>query len=142
MSLLFVGPIEKEDTIDIELFDYFKKCDSIIKTGRVSDVSKYMATMDIFILPSYREGFGMSVVEASAMGIPVIATKYPGPSSAMRDGYTGIEIEVASTNAIIRSVYSLLKDPDLSKRMGQNGRRFAEENFEQKNLFKSIWITA
>lgn len=84
MSLLFVGPIEKEDTIDIELFDYFKKCDSIIKTGRVSDVSKYMATMDIFILPSYREGFGMSVVEASAMGIPVIATKYPGPSSAMR----------------------------------------------------------
>ncbi|EOS01894.1 hypothetical protein C799_01001 [Bacteroides thetaiotaomicron dnLKV9] len=136
LSLLFVGPIEKEDTIDIELFDYFKKCDSIIKTGRVSDVPKYMAAMDIFILPSYREGFGMSVVEASAMGIPVIATKYPGPSSAMRDGYTGIEIEVASTNAIIRSVYSLLKDPDLSKRMGQNGRRFAEENFEQKKFIQ------
>ena len=54
----------------------------------------------------------------------------------MRDGYTGIEIEVASTNAIIRSVYSLLKDPDLSKRMGQNGRRFAEENFEQKKFIQ------
>ena len=136
LSLLFVGPIEKEDTIDIELLDYFKKCDSIIKTGRVSDVPKHMAAMDVFILPSYREGFGMSVVEASAMGIPVIATKYPGPSSAMRDGYTGIEIEVASINAIIRSVYSLLKDPDLSKRMGQNGRRFAEENFEQKKFIQ------
>lgn len=90
--------------------------------------------MDICILPSYREGFGMSVVEASAMGVPVIATKYPGPSSAMRHELTGLEINVASTEDIIESVTYLLENPETAKRMGKNGRKFAEENFEQKRF--------
>ena len=42
--------------------------------------------MDVYVLPSYREGFGMGVVEASAMGVPVVVTQYPGPSSAMEEG--------------------------------------------------------
>ena len=52
-----------------------------------------MAAMDIFILPSHREGFGMSVVEAEAMGVPVIVTDIPGPVNAMIDNVTGITIE-------------------------------------------------
>ena len=134
LTLLFVGPIEKEESIEPELLQYFRQCDSIIKTDRVSDVPKHMAAMDISILPSYREGFGMSVVEASAMGVPVIATKYPGPSSAMRHELTGLEINVASTEDIIESVTYLLENPETAKRMGKNGRKFAEENFEQKRF--------
>ncbi len=138
LILLFVGPIEKEETIDAELLTYFRGEPSIIKTGRVSDVQKHMAAMDMCVLPSYREGFGMSVVEASAMGVPVIATRYPGPSSAMKNGVTGIEIDIASDKAIVDSVSDLLDHPEKGRKMGMAGRKFAEDRFEQKQFIEKL----
>lgn len=138
LKLLFVGPIEKEETIEPELLEYFRNEPDIIKTDRVPDVQKHMAAMDVCVLPSYREGFGMSVVEASAMGVPVVATKYPGPSSAMRDGITGIEIDIACARAITHAVSYLLDNPDKASEMGMAGRRFAEDNFEQKTFIDKL----
>ena len=138
LTLLFVGPIEKEESITPDLFEYFKTESSIIKTNRVPDVPKHMAAMDLCVLPSYREGFGMSVVEASAMGVPVVATKYPGPSSAMRNGETGIEIEIGSDQAIVDAVSYLLDNPDKGKEMGNAGRKFAKEKFEQKEFIQKL----
>ena len=138
ITLLFVGPIEKEDTIYSDLLDYFRNEPSIIKTDRVSDVPKHMAAMDVCVLPSYREGFGMSVVEASAMGIPVVATKYPGPSSAMENGVTGIEIEIGDSAAIVDAVTELLDSPTKCAQMGKNGRKFAEDRFEQKQFIHRL----
>lgn len=131
-KLLFVGPIEKEDTIDPELLDYFWKCDDIIKTDRVTHVEKYTAAMDVFVLPSYREGFGMSVIEASAMEVPVVVTEYPGPSSAMRDGVTGYAVPVKDDEQLCQRILQLLQDQSLCKKMGKSGRKFVEESFEQK----------
>lgn len=138
LTLLFVGPIEKEETINPDLLKYFKTESSIIKTGRVSDVPKHMAAMNVCVLPSYREGFGMSVVEASAMEVPVIATKYPGPSSAMKNGKTGIEIEIGSDTAIIDAVSFLLDNPEKGKEMGFAGRKFAKDNFEQTEFIQKL----
>lgn len=131
-KLLFVGPIEKEDTIDPELLDYFWKCDDIIKTDRVTHVEKYTAAMDVFVLPSYREGFGMSVIEASAMEVPVVVTEYPGPSSAMRDGVTGYAVPVKDDEQLCQRILQLLQDQSLCKQMGKNGRKFVEDAFDQK----------
>lgn len=138
LTLLFVGPIEKEETISPELLQYFKHEKSIVKTDRVSDVPKHMAAMGVCVLPSYREGFGMSVVEASAMEVPVVATKYPGPSSAMKSGETGIEIEIGSDKAIVDAVSFILDNPDIGYEMGVAGRKFAENNFEQKEFIKRL----
>ena len=63
--------------MDADMLEYFESCDDIIKTDRVSHVEKYTSAMDVYVLPSYREGFGMGVIEASAMGVPVVVTKYP-----------------------------------------------------------------
>lgn len=134
-TLLFVGPIEKEETIDPELLTYFRSCNDIIKTGRVSHVEQYMSAMDIFVLPSYREGFGMSVIEASAMELPVIVTQYPGPSSAMVDGVTGISVPVADEQALYQQCLRLLQDPQLSQKMGLAGRIYVREHYDQK-IFK------
>lgn len=131
-KLLFVGPIEKEDTIDPELLDYFWKCDDIIKTDRVTHVEKYTAAMDVFVLPSYREGFGMSVIEASAMEVPVVVTEYPGPSSAMRNGVTGYAVPVKDDEQLCQRILQLLQDQSLCKKMGKNGRKFVEDAFDQK----------
>ena len=131
-KLLFVGPIEKEESIDPELLEYFWKCDDIIKTDRVTHVEKYTSAMDVFVLPSYREGFGMSVVEASAMEVPVVVTEYPGPSSAMLEGVTGYAVPVKDDERLCQRILSLLQDEQLRNKMGAAGRKFAEEAFEQK----------
>lgn len=136
LKLLFVGPIEKEDTIEPELLAYFRESDDIIKTGRVTNVEKYTSVMDVFVLPSYREGFGMSVIEASAMEVPVVVTKYPGPSSAMEEGVTGISVSVKDSDALTLAIADLLKDREKSLAMGRAGRTFVEQNFEQKEFIK------
>ena len=131
-KLLFVGPIEKEETIDPELLDYFRTCDDIIKTGRVSGVERYMSAMDVFTLPSYREGFGMSVVEASAMGVPVVTTKYPGPSGAMKESITGLCVDVKDAEGLEKSLRDLIENKEKATEMGRNGRDFVVNSFDQK----------
>lgn len=135
-KLLFVGPIEKEDTIEPELLEYFFGCDDIIKTDRVTNVEKYISAMDIFVLPSYREGFGMSVIEASAMEVPVVVTEYPGPASGMKDGLTGYTVPVKDDGKLYECILKLMNDRDLCKEMGIAGRKFVEETFEQKTFIE------
>ena len=135
-KLLFVGPIEKEETIDPELLEYFWSCDEIIKTDRVSHVEKYISAMDVFVLPSYREGFGMSVVEASAMRVPVVVTRYPGPSGAMKPGITGISVPIRDSDALVFAIKDLLENREKCISMGQAGRTFVEQNFEQKEFIR------
>ncbi len=136
LKLLFVGPIEKEETLDPQLLQYFKSCEDIIKTDRVPDVEKHTAAMDVFVLPSHREGFGMSVIEASAMEVPVVCTQYPGPSSAMEEGVTGYSVPVKDTDGLTKAVLRLLTDRELAKTLGKNGRIYVREHFDQKEFKK------
>lgn len=131
-KLLFVGPIEKEETIEPDLLHYFRNCEDIIKTGRVSHVEKYTSAMDVFVLPSYREGFGMSVIEASAMEVPVIVTRYPGPSSAMEEGVCGYAVDIKDVGELTERICELLGNPQRARDFGINGRKYVEERFDQK----------
>lgn len=130
--LLFVGPIEKKETIEPEMLHYFETCDDIIKTDRVTNVEKYTSAMDVYVLPSYREGFGMGVVEASAMGVPVVVTKYPGPSSAMEDGVTGYSVPVGDVDLLTDYILNFLRDSKKAKEIGLQGRKWVEERFDRK----------
>lgn len=131
-KLLFVGPIEKKETMDPDMLEYFEVCDDIIKTDRVSNVEKYTSAMDVYVLPSYREGFGMGVVEASAMGVPVVVTAYPGPSSAMEEGVSGYSVPVKDVKQLTEYILYFLHDPEVAKKMGMQGRKWVEERFDQK----------
>lgn len=130
LKLLFVGPFEKEGTIDPGLLDWFYKNSRIIKTGWVPDVERYMAAMDIFILPSYREGFGMSVAEAQAMGVPVIVTDIPGPVNAMAANVTGLTVPVKDAKAIADAVEKLVEDERKRKEFGKAGHEFVKSHFD------------
>lgn len=131
-KLLFVGPIEKKETISPDMLEYFETCNDIIKTDRVSHVEKYISAMDVYVLPSYREGFGMGVIEASAMGVPVVVTKYPGPSSAMEEGVSGFSVPVKDVRMLTEYILYFLRNPAAAKQMGMQGRKWVETRFDQK----------
>lgn len=131
-KLLFVGPIEKKETMDPEILDYFENCDDVIKTDRVSNVEKYTSAMDVYVLPSYREGFGMGVVEASAIGVPVVVTQYPGPSSAMEEGVSGYSVPVKDVELLTKYILDFLRNPEEAERIGKQGRKWVEERFDQR----------
>lgn len=131
-KLLFVGPIEKKETMDPEILDYFENCGDVIKTDRVSNVEKYTSAMDVYVLPSYREGFGMGVVEASAMGVPVVVTQYPGPSSAMEEGVSGYSVPVKDVELLTKYILDFLRNPEEAERIGKQGRKWVEERFDQR----------
>ena len=88
--------------------------------------------MDVYVLPSYREGFGMGVVEASAMGVPVVVTQYPGPSSAMEEGVTGYSVPVKDVKQLTEYILQFLRDPEMAKRIGMQGRKWVESRFDRK----------
>jgi glycosyltransferase involved in cell wall biosynthesis len=92
--------------------------------------------MNVYVLPSYREGFGMSVLEASSMCKPVLTTKVTGCIDSIVEGQTGFFIENDS-KSIYQKMIALIEMDDLSH-LGENGREFVVNNFDNKVLWPLI----
>ena len=95
------------------------------------DIPKVMAALDIYMLPTRREGFGMTFIEAMSMEVPAIASRIPPLDEIIVDGQTGVLAKVDDPEAFARAAGSLLADAELRRRMGQAGRRHVIERFEQ-----------
>lgn len=78
---------------------------------------------DIFCLPSYREGLGMSVIEASCLGLPVICSDIYGMADTMVDNETGLRCKVADVGSLLAAMQHFCSNPDECRRMGENGRQ-------------------
>lgn len=138
MYVLLIGGMEKEDSVDTELFEWSKTQDRVVYCGLTNEVQKYMAAMDCYVMPSYREGFGLTVLEAGAMGLPVICTNIPGPTDAIHHEVNGLIVEKKDSKAIEDAVLRIYSDRELAKRLGAAGYENVKENYEQKSLFKYI----
>jgi len=136
--LLLIGVKEEIETIDQELFNWSLNENRIIYCGWTNEVEKYFSAMDVFILPSYREGFGSVVIEAEAMGVPVIVTDIPGPTDAMVNGQTGLLVNKADVNSLINAIKILYKQQDLAQRMSREAYFFASNNFDSEQLNQHI----
>lgn len=93
-------------------------------------VPSYLARIDIFVMPSISEGFGVAALEASAMEIPVIASNVGGVPDTVVDGKTGFLVPPKDPAAIAAAVIELIEKPGLRLRMGRAGRKFVAENYE------------
>jgi len=136
--LMLIGDPEITASVDMDLYRWAKEHPHVVFCGYTNNVEKYMAAMDCYVLPSYREGFGMAVVEAEAMKVPVIVTDIPGPIDAMVDNKTGKIVAKKDVASLTESMFFVQNNPEVCKQMGENGYKFAVENFEQKQLFEHI----
>ena len=136
--LMLVGREETDKNIDNNIFNWSKNNNKVIYSGQTNIVEQYLSAMDVYILPSYREGFGTGVIEAEAMGLPVIVSNIPGPTDAMIDGETGIIVKKADVDTLIVAMKKVFSDREFCDRCGKNGIEFVKNNFEQKKLFSYI----
>jgi glycosyltransferase involved in cell wall biosynthesis len=99
--------------------------------GRLDDVRPALARAHVFVLPSYyREGVPRSVLEAMAMGRPVITTDSPGCRETVKHGENGFLVPVRETAPLVHAIRRFLDDPPMIARLGQAGRRIAETRFD------------
>ncbi len=103
-------------------------------TGMVDDPAPPLSAMDIFCLPSYREGMPISLLEAMAMELPAVATDVRGCREEVIDGETGWLIPVRDSVALTEKLIWFLDNPDEARRMGQAGRRRVMENFDIRGV--------
>lgn len=97
--------------------------------GFDSDINLFYNKIDILVLPSVDEGFGMVVLEAMANSVPVIISDHVGASDFVREANSGIIVNAAETSGLVVALTNLIKDVELRKKLGNNGGAFMKNQF-------------
>ncbi|MFH0983852.1 MAG: glycosyltransferase family 4 protein, partial [Planctomycetota bacterium] len=138
VRLLLVGCEEEKDRPRPETRERLANDPRIIITGIQDNIFPYYTAMDLFALPTYREGFSAVTLEAAAMALPVVTTAVIGAGESIVDGRTGFAVPAKSVTPLADALARLLEDPQLRQVMGQAGRRWIAEKFEQRKFWEAV----
>jgi glycosyltransferase involved in cell wall biosynthesis/peptidoglycan/xylan/chitin deacetylase (PgdA/CDA1 family) len=106
--------------------------------GHVDPIDALLATASVVVLPSYREGTPRILLEAAAMGIPLVATDVPGCREVVRDGETGFLVPPRDAGAVLTACEKLVDDPELAATMGEQARRHVEHRFDEREVVNRL----
>ncbi len=98
--------------------------------GKQSDVRPFIKESSVYVLPSYREGTPRTVLEAMAMGRPVITTDVPGCRETVKDSKNGFLVPMKDSNALAQAMERFILQPELIERMGNKGCEIAKEKYD------------
>lgn len=129
--LLMVGPDEESEAVNLRRLVSPGVSNRIVIEGFTSAPEQYLAGADFLCLPSYREGFGMVVLEAAATNIPTIGSRIYGISDAIVENSTGLLVTVANVGELSDAISRLSLSSDERQKMGRAGRSRVEADFEQ-----------
>ncbi|TXT34509.1 MAG: Glycosyl transferases group 1-like protein [Chitinophagaceae bacterium] len=139
VELLLIGPTDKDfgmrETISLETISGDSKIHYI---GYCTNPEKYMAIANVFCLPSYREGFGTTVIEAAGMELPTVGTKIKGLIDAVENNVTGILVEPQSGDALFNAFIALLDNPVKLKEMGIAARHRCKNLYDSNTINSSL----
>ncbi len=108
----------------------------VIFAGLREDIPKIFSIINVFVLPSHREGMPRTIIEAMAAGKPVVATNIRGCREEVMDGKTGILFPVSNTNKLAKAIIKILSDNKLALKMGKYARKIAIKRFNEENVLK------
>lgn len=140
VRLLVVGPVddEKPDALKPEIARKYGLEQVCVFTGLRQDMPELYAVMDVFVLPSHREGFPRSPMEASALGVPCVVTDIRGCREAVQPERNGLLVPLGDVDALAAAILRLLQNPDLAQQLSQGGRQLAIENFDEQLVFDKV----
>ena len=136
--LMIIGGNDNVQSIDPELFSWAKTCPQVIFTGFTNNVPRFYSALDVFTSLSYREGFGLVVIEAAAMGVPGIVTNVPGQRDTIEHMRTGYSVSAHDVDSVVQAMEYCIENPKEVQEMGIAARKNVEEKYEQKELFKRL----
>lgn len=134
-KLLFIGKFDTRDGISEEKKQQIESNSDIVISGHIDkvEIPYYYSMLDVFVFPSHREGFGMCVVEASAMEKPILDSRAHGCVDAIVEHETGEYIDL-SADEICKGM-ELMLDEDLRGKLGKSGRKRVLEWYD----FQVMW---
>ncbi len=139
-KFLIVGPVdyEKPDALTPAIAAGYGIAQACIFAGMRQDMPEMYALMDVFALPSHREGFPRSPMEAAAMGVPCVVTDIRGCRETVRHGETGFLTPLGDAAALADAIGVLLHNPDLARRLGANAHELAQVEFDERRVFARV----
>lgn len=139
LHLLIAGETDERLPLPPEIKKQLTSDPRIHLAGYVDDMRPLYAAMDIFTLPSHHEGLGYVVLEASAMELPIVATRIPGTVDAVLNEVTGLLIRPGDPDGIVRAVSRYLDSPDLRRKHGKAGREYVLETFPRERVWEDTY---
>ena len=110
----------------------------VVFLGAREDVPECLAALDLFVLPSLNEGMGRALVEAMAMGCPVVATRVGGIPDIVADGTTGLLVPPRDDRALAEAILTLLRDGSRRVAYGEAARRHVDGRFDVETMVRNI----
>lgn len=128
----FFDRTSKYNINSAEMDDWVNK-GQIVFNGETQNIVSEIEKADCVVLPSYREGTPRSLLEAMAFGKPIVTTNVPGCKDVIEDGSNGFICEAKDVHSLTNAMAKMLKlDPESLLEMGQNGRKLAEDRFDER----------
>jgi glycosyltransferase involved in cell wall biosynthesis len=137
--LILIGFDEAELLNTLDQYPNIKTTINFNYYGVTKSPQSTLQIGDIFCLPSHREGFGTSVIEASALGLAIICSDTYGLQETIIEDYTGLRHKTGDTKSIISKMEELLNNKERQAVLGENGKRYIEENFSAK-IISNHWL--
>jgi len=138
IHLLLVGDQDDRFPLGREILEEIRRESRIHTVGFVKNVEDYIAAMDMLAMPTYRDGFGNVLIEASALGKPVIGSDIPGCRDALVDGVTGYYARPGDVVSLETAIRRLLEDSSRRKEMGKAGRQWVVANFDRTKVWQRL----
>lgn len=136
--LLLVGDVELYSTVDVSLREWAEHNPRVVFVPPSPDVPRWLAALDLFVFPSYREGFGSVVIEAAAMGVPAVVSDIPGPIDAIIPEVTGCVVPVRNAVRLAEAVAALLADRPRLAALADAALKHVRRHFEQQDLMRQF----
>lgn len=137
--LLLIGVDEEGMLSSLKNYAHIEPGKNFHFYGHTNSPESVLQSSDVFCFPSYREGFGTSVLEASALGIPVICSDTYGVLDAMVDNVTGLRCKTKDVASLFECMKRLAEDNSLRKKLGNNGRSRIIEEFSAERITNE-WV--
>jgi glycosyltransferase involved in cell wall biosynthesis len=110
----------------------------VVFLGTRHDIPECLAVLDLFVLPSLNEGMGRALLEAMAVGCPVVATRVGGIPDIVADGTTGLLVPPRDDRALAEAILTLLWDPSRRAAYGEAARRHVDGRFDVETMVRNI----
>jgi len=139
LHMLVVGDFEPRDPVPPEAAAVLRSDPRIHVVGWDRNTPPHYAAMDIFVLPSHREGFSNVLLEASSMALPVATSRIPGCMDAVDDGVTGTLVPARDSRALADAIRRYVRDPGLRRRHGDAGRQKVLHEFRREAIWAALY---